>query len=66
MNTTRCYQTKNKRELLDSRLLKIEVDVEGKLYGNSGMGIRTPQLMYCGATSGSFQVNIQYSSTLFQ
>lgn len=53
MNTTRCYQTKNKRELLDSRLLKIEVDVEGKLYGNSGMGIRTPQLMYCGATSGS-------------
>lgn len=40
MNTTRCYQRKI-NELLESRLLKIEDDVEGKLYGNSGMGIRT-------------------------
>lgn len=57
---------KNKRELLESRLLKIEDDVEGKFYGNSGMGVRTPQIMYWGATSGSFQVNIQCSSALFQ
>lgn len=57
---------KNKRELLESRLLKIEDDVEGKFYGNSGMGIRTIPIMYRGATSDLSQVNIQCSSTLFQ
>lgn len=57
---------KSKRELLESRLLKIEDDVEGNFYGNSGMGIRTTQITYRGATLGVPQVKIQCSSTLFQ
>lgn len=57
---------KSKRELLESRLLKIEDDVEGNFYGNSSMGIRIPQITYRGATSGVPQVIIQCFSTMFQ
>lgn len=57
---------KNKRELLESRLLKIEDDVGGHYYGNSSTSIRTPQITYRGATSDFSQVKIQCSSTLFQ